>query len=372
MRNLLQKRTTWAVLGVFAVLAVVVAWQRVPLLAWHRIRNLAVADEERRNACVDRVVALDVAALPGLLARLRDSDVIVCTNMQAALVALAKTWGPNDPRGLALAEGLRDGFEPFSLAGQGSALQTMASLLRDGEPPATMVSAAVAMIESAEKHPELHCLSINLASMMVETTPGCEALCRRLVEGGIVAESPHARVAAVQLAAHEPLRKDEKLLRNLVPLLKDKSAPVRRATLLTLGREANLIDTDGLLFLLHDDDVEVQHLCEVTLQSRGLSERDVQMARLISDEKPAARLRVLQHLGRNSEVGDVGVWLQKLSEDPSAAVRAAAVRTAGLHPNASTNELLRRMSQQDPSETVRLNAQHYLQLQATAAPTKSP
>ena len=39
MRDLLRKRTTWAVLGVFAVLAVVVAWQRVPLLAWHHVRN---------------------------------------------------------------------------------------------------------------------------------------------------------------------------------------------------------------------------------------------------------------------------------------------------------------------------------------------
>ncbi len=371
MRDLLRKRTTWAVLGVLAVLAMVVAWQRAPLLAWHHVRNLASADEERRSACVDRVVALDDAALPRLLGRLRDADVMACTNMQSALIALAKQWGPHDSRGQALAGGLRGGFEQFSLAGQGSALQVMGALFLDGEPPATIVSSAVALIEAAEQREELRCLSLNLAAMMIEKTPACAELCRRLVEGGIVAASPHARVAAVQLATREPIRKDEALLKKLAPLLKDKSAPVRRATLLTLGREANLIDADGLLFLLHDDDVEVQHLCEVTLQSRGLSERDVQMARLISDENPAARLRVLQHLGRNSEVGDVGAWLQKLSEDPSPAVRAAAVRTAGLHPNASTNELLRRMSQQDPSETVRLNAQHYLQ-QRAAATMKTP
>ncbi len=68
---------------------------------------------------------------------------------------------------------------------------------------------------------------------------------------------------------------------------------------------------------------------------------------------------MLQHLGRQGDL-DPGVWLRRLSQDSAAAVRAAAVRAAGAYPQVDLSDRLREMAQQDPSETVRQNAQYYL------------
>jgi len=166
------------------------------------------------------------------------------------------------------------------------------------------------------------------------------------------------RVAAIQVLLREPLRKDQELLTRIVPLLKDVSGPVRKAALVALGPARDIVGDDDLLPLLHDPDVEVQELCMIALNSRGLSENHLHLARLISDPRPAARLQVLHHLRGDTDL-EPGVWLRRLSQDPAAAVRAAAVRAAAAQTRADLRDRLRDMAKEDPSPTVRELAGHY-------------
>ena len=86
----------------------------------------------------------------------------------------------------------------------------------------------------------------------------------------------------------------------------------------------------------------------------------------MTDAQPGTRLQVLDLLGRSRDL-EPGAWLRRLSNDPSPAVRAAAVRAATEQPMASLVDRLEQMAQNDPSSTVRQLAQYYLSCQKAGA-----
>ena len=95
-----------------------------------------------------------------------------------------------------------------------------------------------------------------------------------------------------------------------------------------------------------------------------MTDDDIKLGLIISDANPAIRLRVLQYLPQMPDL-NLAEWLRQLSQDAApavraAAVRAAAVRAAGESALVDLSQRLREMAEQDPSETVRMNAQHYL------------
>jgi HEAT repeat protein len=183
--------------------------------------------------------------------------------------------------------------------------------------------------------------------------------CRRLAGPALAGGDPALRVAAIRLILRPSLKQEKDLLARIVPMLKDESAEVRKAALVALAGSRDLVGDDDLIVLLHDASEEVQQLCEVALRSRGLQENHILMARLISDERPAARMKVLQHL-RGANDLETGVWLRRLCQDPAPAVRAAAVRAAAAQTQVDLRSSLRELSEQDPSPTVRELAGHYL------------
>jgi HEAT repeat protein len=149
------------------------------------------------------------------------------------------------------------------------------------------------------------------------------------------------------------------VLDQVVPLLQDASALVRRAALLAVGPSDALIGTDDLLQWLHDPDEEVRELCEKALRGRGLQDGHLRLGRLMTDRRPAIRLQVLESLAGIDDL-EPGVWLRRLSHDPAPAVRAAAIRTASEQKNADLNDRLEQMAQDDPCPTVRQLAHFYL------------
>jgi hypothetical protein len=348
------------------------AWSyRTPALTWYCLRGLTAADEEARGPWVSRVVALDWAAVPGLLVRLEGKDPTVCNNIEAALVALAKQWGPEDPRTQELADEIRERFLGLSTLGQISVLHVItATLRRDGPPtwPVALTRAAADLVAATRDRPELRVAALALAGALLDRAPSGQWVegCRALADKGLGDDLPKARLAAVQLAMRPALQGDHALLTRVVPMLRDKAALTRRAALVALAPARDLVTEDELLPLLHDDDVEVQHLCVAALRSRGLTDDHLELARLISDPSPRARLKVLERLSHAEDL-DTTAWLRRLSQDPSAAVRAAAARAAARYPQADLGDRLRDMARNDPSETVRQNALYYLQLRSTGA-----
>lgn len=261
-----------------------------------------------------------------LVACLTRDDEVICDRAGAALTALSDTWPADDVRQSVLVIQLADGFSAFSAPGQQWSLDFAAGRVRNGHP---------AILAAA----------------------------RMLVTCGLQSRDSSVRVRAVRLAMRPELTQLEPLL----PLLKDAVPEVRRATVLALGPAKTLVSDDDLLPVLHDTDADVQRLAKTALLSRGLSEKQVQMGRLLSSQRPTDRLKLLAVLRDDGE-HDLSAWLQRLSQDPSPAVRAAAARTAGEQQVFQLADRLAQMATNDPDTTVRPIASYHLKQIQTILP----
>jgi len=302
---------------------------------------------------------------------LQSPDAIVCANMQCALVLIAKNWGVDDPRSQQLVDRMNARFDEFSPAGQEKIVLLLTSFIQQDRPmplPPRLTKVVSEILLSAEKKAELRGVSLLLAAELVDgVQPGQWVdVCRDMAERGLKDERSGTRVAALQLLRRGPMRKEKELMENAIPLLRDSEAAVRRAALVTLASESDLVREESFLPLLHDEDAQVQYLCEMALRKRGLHDNDIEMARLISDKNPAVRMRVLYFFPKMPQL-NLGAWLRQLSQDPEPAVRAAAVGAAGDYPHIDLSQRLREMAESDPSETVRLNARYYWQQRSSRA-----
>ena len=354
-------------LSLLIVLAGIGWWQRTPLLAWYYVRGLSGAENEDRETWVTRVVGLDSAAVPALLACLRRDNPQACGNVQAALVHLVAHWGSSDPRTQELAEKVTESFPGLSGSGQQSALALVIEFFRGQTPaagPPTLAIAAERMLTAAAqaKEPGVQARALALAEVIMEaaTLSSCRDSLRGLVSAGLKNPDAETRIRAVHLTLHETFREDNALRAQVAPLLHDSETSVRRAAVLGVGMAEQIVTEDELLPLLHDADAEVRRLCEGALRGRGLRDDHLKLARLISDARPSARLEVVDYLLEASDL-EPGAWLRRLSQDPSPAVRAAAVRAAAAQTRVDLSERLRDVAQSDSSPTVRQLAGHYYQ-----------
>src|SRR5687767_9727691 len=94
----MRRRIVTCTLLILIVGAGALWWQRTPLLAWWHVRQLMQADEASRDVYVERVVALEEAALPCLFKGLASADDRACANIEAAIAELARSWKTLDPR----------------------------------------------------------------------------------------------------------------------------------------------------------------------------------------------------------------------------------------------------------------------------------
>ncbi len=342
-----------------------VAWtQRTPVLTWYYVRSLIEADETSREVWVRRVAWLGEAAVPSLLDSLARPEAAPCSNAYAALASLANQWGMDDPRTVNLASRLGQDFSRFSLAGRRQALELAAEWFRRAESAQhaeTLAPAGRRLLSEAREgtEPEVQQLALELASALLVRNQGTEtvAAVRELTRACLRSDEPRCRVRAVQLA----LQPDVQLLEEVVPLLNDPEAEVRRAAMLTIGPASKFILEDALLPSLHDPDEEVRKLCENALISRGSTPENIHMGRLLTDPQPLKRLEVLGPLGRRSEL-DTGLWLRRLSYDANPAVRLAAIRAMSEQSPVDFKDRIDEMAQRDPSPTVSDVAQRYLKM----------
>jgi hypothetical protein len=333
-------------------------WQRTRLLSWYYVRQLVRADMESRDAYVKRVADLDQAVVPRLFSHLECPEEQACDNVAAALMCLVERWGPEDARSLAVVEELNNNWHRFSKAGKLSSLQITAVVLhRSGakSPEPRLLKAAGELLSASAENADFRPGTLTLGGALVRhcAREPLGQTCRDLGLAGLKDPGPENRIRAVNLLL---CAGDPKLLAKVVPLLKDQPAEVRQAALVALGPAKETIGDDDLLPLLHDADAGVRKLTEEALRSRGLPENHLLLAKLISDDRPEQRLRVVHHLFQTEDL-PVGIWLRRLSQDPAPAVRAAAVRAAH---QADLRDRLGEMAREDPSPTVRQLANYYL------------
>jgi hypothetical protein len=359
MRSVGWSRKKWiaAALGIVSLLAALGWWQRDSLLAWYYVQGMLRADDYDREQWILRIVETDSAAIPELVHCLQRQDAQLCGNCQSALLRLWERWPGDDTRRAQLLARLGDAFPHLSLAGQRSAIDLQVHWLAV-EPKADLISSGVRLVPVAGRSldKEVRGRAMTLADRLLrcDGRPQIVAVCREAIRQGFHDADAENRALAVHCAA----RGEARLLPQLVPLLDDPAPAVRRAALEALGPAGDAVTTDDLLRSLHDSDEDVRRLCEATLRGRGLRNEDVALGRLLSDPRAGARLQVFETLRRVNDL-EPGVWLRRMSNDPAAAVRAAAVRAAGESPVDLTDRLTQ-MAQNDPSPTVRQLAAFYV------------
>ncbi len=360
-------RVRFVLLGLVALAVLaggILWWQRIPLLRWHYLNGLANANSQEREVWVDRVVSLDTEAVPGLLEHLSNADPQVCSNAQMALSRLVEKWGWEDPRTFSLIEDIQAQFVAFSLDGQKAILDWELAKARDASLPRAIQgkSAQLLALAGERTHSDLRKKVLVWVGLFLKRSPSrlCEKTCRSIILKELTAAEPEMRLEAIHLTLQNSFQNDVSLLKQVVPLLKDREALVRRAAILAIGSERKVITEEDLLFLLHDKDEDVRRLCKGALRSRGLHDSHILLGKLITDKRPQKRLEILGHLRLVTDL-EPELWLTRLSHDPSPAVRVAAVREATTYPTIDMSSRLQEMAESDPSPTVKQLAQYYLQ-----------
>lgn len=293
-------------------------WNWSGLMARHAAYGLRTAgtDEDRAKHAA-RLVELGDAGTPYLVSTLRGDDPAGC-----AAVAAAVRVRLIDDSSAACGRPLLDALASFSEPGTVAALDFVPALLKSPHPDAA-------------------------------------ARCRDAVRAGLASATPDGKVRAVRLA----MRPDVAVKAEVVPLLNDADAEVRRGAMLAVGpadeTAAAVIDDEALFRWLHDPDPDVRELCGSALRTRGLDAGQVLLARQLTHPDPGERLRLLLELRSAGDVvRDPGPWLERLSRDPDPAVRLGAAR-AGCECRLQFAGWMDRLADQDADPTVRQWAGYY-------------
>lgn len=142
----------------------------------------------------------------------------------------------------------------------------------------------------------------------------------------------------------------------------DRRAEVRRKALEEFGHSRDKCLDEELLPLLHDSEADIRTRCEALLRERGLTNKEIDLGRMVSDPSPMKRLQVIDRLPADADL-DPEVWLQRLTQDSSPAVRIGAARAA-MDPTSplgvNLTDRVREMAQKDPDGTVRQIAEYLL------------
>jgi HEAT repeat protein len=359
--------------GVFLLLLAGLAglWlQRRPILTWYYLRGLTEANESDRESWAERIAGQGEIAVPELLDCLARDDERICANARLALARLCGPLPQDDPCWVALTEHLAGEFPRLSLPGQRCLLTLAAEWVRPAAQPsdatlhygANLLTSASQINDAPLRTAALDVAVALLAQMQDEELV---APCRELARACLKDEDAANRNRAVHLALYPSLN----LLTEVAPLLRDPSVEVRRAVVLAIGASRRVISDENLALALHDGDAEVRRLCEKALRGRGLTQRHIQLARLITDGRPTNRLQVVHYLHADSDL-DVGLWLRLLTLDPAEAVRLAAIRAAAEQELPELNERLDQMAKSDPSPTVAQWARYYLARMKRLAATR--
>jgi hypothetical protein len=274
----------------------------------------------------------------------------------AAWVAQADGWGDRVP------ERLLDcltGQDATACNRAGAALARLQSPVVAG-----LLAERFSRLSTAGQQAAIECATALVCSQQAEAI----AACRQIVRSALQHADAAVRLNGAALALRPEIGQAELL----APLLKDPSSEVRRMAIAAVGPSRSLIADDDLLNWLHDPDADVRRMTDAALRGRGLRAADVRLGRLLTDPRPTARLDLLVQLSSDTEI-NLSVWLKRLSEDPSPAVRAATVRLIHERQVFQLTDRLAIMSTSDPEMTVRQTAVFYFgKLQPSVRTVGSP
>lgn len=351
----------------FAILAILgggVLWQWGSLQKWYAIRGLKNCTSEERDGWITYTAQIGKAVVPDLLAVLETQEPEDCLNAQMTLMQMGSDWGWKSDDGTWLSNQIANRFCDLSEAGKAASLEMYTALCsQKGELSAGVIADSVAILDQSTKRLEtgIRARALVLATNLISKSncDDCLNASTKLLQTELRNSDPKIRMEAVRLSLHPYFQEQPAILQQVAGLLNDEDSAVRRGALLAVGQGKQIISDEDLLPLLHDRDTKIQQLCEATLRARGLQDSQILLGRLISDGDARARLKIILHLPKVHDV-EPSIWLQRLTQDKSPSVRAAAVRMAGQYGVLELRGRIAQMAQEDPNESVRAIAQYYL------------
>ncbi len=368
---ILRSRWLWINLSILLIGAGVWGWcERTRLMAWYHVNQLAKASDDQVGSSLEALAELDDAPIAPLVERLKSNQERVCTRCGWALGKLVFRWGANHPNPAKLAAKLEEEFPVLSPLGRVQAFVILDAILLTHQEetlpesilrPLGGILAAEAQIREASLLPAALQVANRLTYRGQPVPDEIVQSCRTLVNAALADQRPQCRLGAIRLASAEPVGQ----LFQVVPLVMgnrpDPAPEVRALALVAIGgaEHEDLVSRDDLIPLLHDPDLAVRKTCAKALASRGLSEFEVQLAARMTHPDPAIRAQVPAQVFDFPNL-DTKQWLQRLSGDPSPAVRAAMVRATAEFGALGLRDRLWEMTQSDPNPTVRQLAEYYL------------
>lgn len=341
--------------------------------AW-LVRQVSQTTEAESPQWIERAKGLGDSAVLPMVGLLHSDRELVVKTAREALLGLSASWVPDDSRRVILAGKLAQGFASFSPQGQAASLNLVSAWFV--EPPVAgsplmqaiaglLAQAALGLAEPvAGTEPDSTVPKAALGLLAKIPMPGSseeasrreDALARRDLLRQILRKGDAAsRVDAISVI----MRTQTDLYEDLVARLDDPVAEVRRACILAIGPATEKVREDVLLGALHDNDSEVGRLAELALSARGLSSEHIRLGKLLTDPDPSRRLEVLD-LVQGSPDLDEKLWLERMSHDRAASVRAAAARALSARFGIDAQDRLKQMAGSDPSPSVSRIAGFYL------------
>lgn len=352
----------WMVTAVaLALLAAGITYQREDLMAAWRVHQLPQSTAETRISLTHKLAQTPQKSAGWLLYALSDTlDAEPCLILGSALASVTADLTIEEIQPLLTRSASL--FRGMAPAGQEATVRWAQTVLEassgKGRLPDQAALAMQRLIEQAYlgEEPAVQAAALQLAAPLFQTQPpkALIAALKQLVQAGVKSADPGVQMQAISAA----LLPDLDCLEDAAGCLKSPHREVRQAAILALGSATEKIGEETLLPSLHDEDPEIAHLAQTALQARGLREDQIRLGRLMSDPKPSRRLEVLDHLSTTRDI-DPALWLRKLSNDPSPAVRVAALRAMAQDPGLELSDRVDQMEANDPSQAVNKLARFY-------------
>ena len=323
-------------LGALVLLAAVGTWAAMnatALKAKYAARQLrtATTDDERARAA-DKLIGLGEHGLAKLVEFVRAGDEPCRAAAVGALDRHLTALPDVDPWANVAAERLLNAFTACDVSGQRAILELLPALLK----------------RTGNTH---------------------AVKCRDVIATGLTAPDSAARLLSIRLALHPEV----KLRAEVVRLLSDTEAEVRRAALVAVGTDTDgevLVSDEDLFRWLHDPDEGVRKLCRDALVSRDRTEVEIRFGGRLTNPDARERLKLLLDLQYDDDLADPEPWLERLSRDIEPAVRAGAARAAvelTSQRRLGCPQWVSRVAEADPDPTVRLIARYFQSVPLRAA-----
>lgn len=339
-------------------------WQQKTIRSWYLTWKLQSASPEMVSTYVRPFEAMGLVGIDALLSCLHSKSDSACLNARQVLTSIFKAWPPNDPRRSVIIQQLANHASQFSSAGHSECLVMLQDMVQGDGLTSQIQHALSAVVAHAINNSETRLIIYEtmIKALQYEEVieESLQKQAKSLVIVGTKSDLEAIRLPAIRLAVLPGLKLHEHLVCLVTAPVMDPSADVRQLALLALGEHESLLSTDELCRFLSDPDKEVRTISERAIQLRGLSQAQIKLARLMHDQDTVSRAALPGLVIATPEV-DSYQWMERLTKDPSPAVRAATARAIGTSSDRRMGSLMKLMLDQEQDQTVQQIARYYSQ-----------